>query len=261
MQSKRFPETKSSNDDYYQHRTPVTLDNLQKSQLAAKFKQQNKFQINVLDLACGRSPGFFALKDYFSQHGIEINYVGIDISPSIINDNEKTFENYRNAIFIALDASNPLNLRDALTPHFADLIFCQHPQVQVFGYGGEGVQNMLRKTLPYYLSPNGYVYISCYLLEEWNFISQLQSNGCRVFPCNEEQKECLYIHRDQIRPYEKYVYVSLVPLKVDQLCQKEKVQQETPALLTCSMFKTVMMDTLTSITNICCRRKSGVKKS
>ncbi len=60
------------------------------------------------------------------------------------------------------DASHPDNLKDVLSPHFADLIFCQHPQL----FSNQGVLEMLKETVPHYLSDDGRVYISSISLKQ-----------------------------------------------------------------------------------------------
>lgn len=174
-----------SDDSYYLVTTQSTYDALEKSKLAERFKADGKTNIQILDLGCGKSPGLIALERYFSKNGIKISYYGVDISEKDIRESEKTFSDFNNATFYPIDASNPDNFNGIFSPNFADLVFCQHPQM--LGQGNEGVRKMLTFTLPRFLSPNGYIFISCYHQIEMDAVLKLQLDQKSIFPQDEKK--------------------------------------------------------------------------
>lgn len=245
------------------------LRNLQESGLAETFKENNKTSIRILDLGCGPFTGFLTLDKYFSKQGIEIKYHGVDINPGVITNNLHLCRNRPNASFYCVDASHPNNLKSLeLKSHSADLVVCLHPLTE-----DEGVQNMLRQTLPYYLSFDGHVYMSFYESKEFNDVCNLKSNECFVFP--KEKNECRITQRKN-----EITYLSLVPLKFDKILSEEKSEttilvseekpentplvseeksEKKPALSKCGLFKAKIASGLANISKTCCCFKPGKK--
>jgi len=200
---------------YYQEPFHSTKSNLVKTNLAIRFQQAGKNEITVLDLGCGYAFSFLPLLDYFKHHDIKINYMGVDINQDQITAVKSYFCEYRNSQFICADAGNPHTLKKYLDKGSVDLVFIQHPEVLGDDQTQEAFRNIFTRTMPWYLAPTGYFYVSFYSGIETLWTQQnYKINMTFVLPKN--FNESLLIHNPPTKLLSEYTKteksnISLIP--------------------------------------------------
>lgn len=195
-----------------------TLENLE--HLPNTLKNNSSKKIRILSLGCGLAVDFSALQTFFNMLNIDIEYVAVDIDKKAVNYAKSIYKNFSNTKFHCLDASNPDHL-NFLNQENIDLAILQHlyllddePATQ------NACINIITKTVPTYLTSNGYLYASFYYKDEIDLFKDLTINGKAIFRGRKDivitETEGHISQDSKTFIPERFVWITQTPLQLDQ---------------------------------------------
>ena len=134
-----------------------------------------KEKFTILSLGCGLAEEFLALKYIYGD--TKLQYVGVDIKEEQTKQLIEAYRDIAEVTLLACDARDKSALIRALQEHNClpqqgfDFIVLRQPNILSAEYGAV-FTSILRKTIPFFSTRDGKVFISCYNEIEFDLVSQ-----------------------------------------------------------------------------------------